>query len=494
MKNLENLHLRNSFIRELDNRFYARLAPTPLKGSHLIAFNPNAAALLDLPAEEAQRGEFLRYFSGEQALPGSEPVATLYAGHQFGHYVPQLGDGRALLLGEVVNQQGQAWELQLKGAGITPFSRRGDGRAVLRSSIREYLCSEAMHGLGIPTTRALCLTGSTEEVYRERIESGAMLLRMAPSHIRFGSFEVFYHRRQFEPLRELADYVLRHHYPQLEPGPEGYLAMFAEVSRRTAELISQWQQVGFAHGVMNTDNMSILGLTLDYGPFGFLDDYDARFICNHSDYEGRYAFNNQPSIALWNLSCLGQALLPLFGEPRAQAAEAANQILDEFQGQYEQHYWQGMATKLGLESLGREDESLIQGLLDAMQQQGSDYTLTLRALSHYDPDDAISHTGLRAQFPGAPFASWLERYRSRLQQEARPLPERRSKMLAANPKYILRNYLAQQAIDAAEQGDYAEIETLHRVLQRPFDEQPEYERYAAPPPEWGKQLEISCSS
>ena len=494
MHTLDNLPFSNSFSRKLDHRFYARLAPTPLEGSHLIAFNPQAAELIELDPQQSTRAEFVRYFSGQQALPGSEPVAMLYAGHQFGHFVPQLGDGRAILLGEVKNSRGERWELQLKGAGITPFSRRGDGRAVLRSSIREYLCSEAMHGLGIPTTRALCLTGSTEEVYREQIESGAMLLRMAPSHVRFGSFEVFYYRRQFNEVRELADYVIRHHYPELSPGSEGYLALFAEVCQRTATLISQWQQVGFAHGVMNTDNMSILGLTMDYGPFGFLDDYDAGYICNHSDPEGRYAFNNQPPIALWNLNCLGQAMLPLFGEDRAEAAVAVNQILEAFQGQYEQHYWQGMARKLGFTRLERGDETLIQNLLDCMQQARSDYTLTLRALSHYDPDDAVSHVGLRAQLPGEAFASWLERYRTRLQQDEQDTATRQQQMLAANPKYILRNYLAQQAIEAAEQGDYSEIETLHRLLQRPFDEQMAFDRYAAPPPEWGKQLEISCSS
>jgi uncharacterized protein YdiU (UPF0061 family) len=494
MKNLDNLHMRNSFTRELDNRFYAHLAPTPLEGSHLIAFNPDAASLIDLDPKEADSEAFLRYFSGQQALPGSEPVAMLYAGHQFGHFVPQLGDGRAILLGEVQNSRGEPWELQLKGAGITPFSRRGDGRAVLRSSIREYLCSEAMHSLGIPTTRALCLTGSTEEVYREQIESGAMLLRMAPSHVRFGSFEVFYYRRQFEQVRQLADYLIAHHYPQFDSSPEGYLALFAEVCERTARLLAQWQQVGFAHGVMNTDNMSVLGLTLDYGPFGFLDDYDPGFICNHSDHEGRYAFDQQPAVSLWNLSCLAQAMLPLFGEPRQEAADRVNAILNTYQGKFEQYYWQGMAEKFGLTTLTAEDQVLIQELLDIMQAQRNDYTLSLRALSHYDPQDAISRVGLRAQFPGEPFATWLERYDARLAQNGRDTPTRRTQMLARNPKYILRNYLAQQVIEQAEQGDYKGIETLHRILQHFFDEQFEYENYAAPPPEWGKQLEISCSS
>ena len=494
MKTLGTLHFTNSFAQKLDNQFYARLSPTPLEGSHLIAFNSEAAALIDLDPAEAQRPEFVQYFSGQQRLPGSDPVAMLYAGHQFGHFVPQLGDGRAILLGEVSNSQGDRWELQLKGAGVTPFSRRGDGRAVLRSSIREYLCSEAMHGLGIPTTRALCLTGSHEEVYREQIENGAMLVRMAPSHIRFGSFEVFYYRRQFEQIHQLADYLIAHHYPQFEPNPDGYLALFAEIGQRTAALLAQWQQVGFAHGVMNTDNMSVLGLTLDYGPFGFLDDYDPGFICNHSDHEGRYAFDQQPPISLWNLSCLAQAMLPLFGEPRQQAADRVNAILNSYQGQFEQYYWQGMAEKFGLATLADGDQVLIQELLDIMQAQRSDYTLSLRALSHYDPEDAISRVGLRAQFPGEAFAAWLARYDARLGQDGRDTPTRRAQMLTRNPKYILRNYLAQQAIEQAEQGDYSGVTTLHQILQRPFDEQPEHDNYAAPPPEWGKQLEISCSS
>ena len=494
MHNLNTLPFSNSFAHELDHRFYARLSPTPLNGSHLVAFNPRAAELLELDPQQAQAPEFVRYFSGQQPLPGSDPIAMLYAGHQFGHFVPQLGDGRALLLGEITNSRGERWELQLKGAGVTPFSRRGDGRAVLRSSIREYLCSEAMHGLGIPTTHALCLTGSSEEVYREQIENGAMLLRMAPSHVRFGSFEVFYYRRQFEEIRELADYVMRHHYPELEPGPEGYQALFAEVCRRTAHLLSQWQQVGFAHGVMNTDNMSILGLTLDYGPFGFLDDYEPGFICNHSDHEGRYAFDRQPMIGLWNLSRLGRALLPLFGEPRTEAAVRANEILDSYQGQYEEHYWQGMTEKLGLSEPQQADKTLIQDFLDILQHEQADYTLSWRALCGYDPKDTVSHTGLCAQHPSRDFAPWLERYRSRLQQEGTPTVVRQQRMRHKNPKYILRNYLAQEVIEQAEQGDYGGIETLHQLLQNPFDEQPAFERYAAPPPEWGKQLEISCSS
>ncbi len=299
MKTLDQLRFDNTYAR-LPGAFHARVQPTPLQDVHLVSVSERAAALLELDPHSIRVNGAVACLSGSAEWPGTEPVAMCYAGHQFGHYVPQLGDGRAMILGEVVNDAGERWELQLKGAGLTPFSRDGDGRAVLRSTIREYLCSEAMHGLGIPTTRALCMFNSAEEVYRERIESGALLVRMAPSHVRFGSFEVFFYRQQYAALKDLADYVIDHDYPQLREQPQPYLALLTEVVERTARLMAQWQLVGFAHGVMNTDNMSILGLTLDYGPFGFLDAYDPGFICNHSDYRGRYAFDQQPSIGLWN--------------------------------------------------------------------------------------------------------------------------------------------------------------------------------------------------
>ena len=308
---LDELVFDNSYAR-LPDAFYAKLNPTPFNSPpYLVHANPAAAALIDLDSEEVKRPEFAGLFGGSMLAPGMDPLAMLYSGHQFGVYVPKLGDGRAILLGEVKNDRGERWDLHLKGAGMTPFSRDGDGRAVLRSTIREYLCCEAMHGLGIPTTRALCIVGSEEKVYREQIETGAMLVRMARSHVRFGTFEIFYYRKQHELLRVLADYVIEQHFPHLREATDTYARLFAEVVEQTAKLIARWQAVGWSHGVMNTDNMSILGLTLDYGPFGFMDDYDAGFICNHSDHNGRYAFNQQPYIGLWNLSCLAQALLPL---------------------------------------------------------------------------------------------------------------------------------------------------------------------------------------
>ncbi|RLJ17063.1 YdiU family protein [bacterium endosymbiont of Escarpia laminata] len=495
MQILEQLRFTNSFAR-LPEAFYARAEPTPLENARLVAFNHSAAQLIDLHPEEADRPEFLRWFSGEEKMPGSEPLAALYSGHQFGHYVSQLGDGRAIMLGEVTNQRGEPWEMQLKGAGLTDFSRSGDGRAVLRSTIREYLCSEAMHGLGIPTTRALCMIGSSEQVYRENIEDGAMLLRLAPSHVRFGSFEVFYYRNQFHRIRELADYVIRFHYPDLESTESPYAGLLERVIKRTAKLIAQWQLVGFAHGVMNTDNMSILGLTLDYGPFGFLDAYDPDYICNHSDHTGRYAFNQQPRIGLWNLSCLAQALLPLLNEndPEA-AAERARELLQIYDPELRLAYARGMRAKLGLRETKPEDAKLAEDLLQIMARQRVDYTRLFRALSGVRANDANSDNQSRDLFMDrAAIDPWLERYRVRLQLESANDDDRSRQMNRVNPKYILRNYLAQQAIKEAEKGDYSEVERLLALLQHPFDEQSEMGQYAAEPPEWASGIALSCSS
>ena len=320
MKTLDTLTFNNR-LAQLSADFYTLVQTQPLSDPYLISYSPAAAAVLDLDPAVFQDPHTTQVFAGNTCLPGMQPLAMLYAGHQFGHYVPQLGDGRAMLLGEVQSAHNQHWEWHLKGAGTTPYSRHADGRAVLRSSIREYLASEAMAGLGIPTTRALCLVGSDSPVYREQPETAATVLRMAPSFVRFGSFEVFFYRQQFHHLKTLADYVIQHDFLSLAAAPQPYLALLHEVIQRTADLFAAWQLVGFAHGVLNTDNMSILGLTLDYGPFGFLDNYDPNFICNHSDQEGRYAFAAQPSIGLWNLRCLAQALLPLLDADQDSAIE-----------------------------------------------------------------------------------------------------------------------------------------------------------------------------
>ena len=493
--NTAGLRFNNSFAR-LPDGFHARVRPRPLKDTHVVSVSPAAAALLDLAPDSLLDQQMVAWLSGQQAWPGSDPVAMCYAGHQFGHYVPQLGDGRALILGEVETRDGGRWELQLKGAGTTPYSRDGDGRAVLRSTIREYLCSEAMNALGIPTTRALAMFGSDEEVYRERIERGALLVRMAPSHVRFGSFEVFFHRQQHDRLRQLADYVIAHDFPQLRERPQPYLALLREVVQRTAALMAQWQLVGFAHGVMNTDNMSILGLTLDYGPFGFLDAYEPGFICNHSDYRGRYAFDQQPSIGLWNLTCLAQAMLPLLDADDGEAsAEQARDALAGYEPALIAAYSAGMRAKLGLRDAHEGDQALSAGLLNLMEANRIDYTKLFRDLAALRVADDSLDAGLRDRFIDRPgFDAWLADYRARLRHESGDDEARAAAMRAVNPRYILRNYLAQQAIERAEQGDYAEIDRLLGLLSRPFDEQPGMQAYAQEPPDWGRALEVSCSS
>ena len=486
---LETLTFDNSYAR-LPEVFYAKVSPTPFSAApFLISANRAAMELLDLDPAEAARPEFAGVFGGSLLIPGMEPLAMLYSGHQFGVYVPQLGDGRAILLGEVTNGRGERWDLHLKGAGMTPFSRDGDGRSVLRSAIREYLCCEAMHGLGIPTTRALCLVGSDDKVYREQIETGATIVRMAPSHVRFGTFEIFYYRKQHEHLQRLADYTIEMHFPELAQAVDKYARFFAEVVQRTAKLIAHWQAVGWSHGVLNTDNMSILGLTLDYGPYGFMDDYDPGFICNHSDYNGRYAFNQQPYIGLWNLSCLAQTLLPFAPKEELKAA------LDGYQTSVDRHYHNHMRAKLGLVEDRAEDEALLQELKSLMVGSRVDYTIFWRELSMFSSDAGAKNERLREHFLNPErFDTWAVQYRERLQSEQSRDEERRIRMDRVNPKYVLRNYLAQGAIEKAQQKDYSEVERLLTLLQQPYTEQPGMNSYAAAPPNWGKHLSVSCSS
>lgn len=489
MRTLEQLLFDNTYAR-LPDSLYAKVTPTPFQHPpYLVHANPAAAELIDLDPDEFRRPECAAVFGGSMLAPGMEPLAMLYSGHQFGVYVPQLGDGRAILLGEIVNERGERWDLHLKGAGLTPFSRDGDGRAVLRSTIREYLCCEAMQGLGIPTTRALCLVGSQDTIYREQIESAGTLVRMAPSHVRFGSFEILYYRKQHDLLRLLADYVIDLHYPHLQGVPEKYARFFAEVVARTARLIAQWQAVGWAHGVMNTDNMSILGLTLDYGPFGFMDDYDAGFICNHSDHNGRYAFNQQPYIGLWNLSCLAQALLPLAEKEALKAA------LDTYTPLFEREYAARMRQKLGLSQEQPEDDELIRDFLGLLQGSHADYTIVFRELGRFRSASTGAGDPLREHFLNpARFDEWAVRYRHRLQREQSHDDERRARMDRVNPCYVLRNYLAQTAIEKARQQDFSEIARLFTLLQNPYREIPGMEAYAAAPPNWGKHIAVSCSS
>lgn len=488
----DQLLFSNSFAA-LPAAFHTRLQPTPVPTPYLVGASANAAALIGLDANALARQEAVDAFSGNTILPGSEPLAAVYSGHQFGVWAGQLGDGRAILLGDVPARD--PWpparlELQLKGAGMTPYSRMGDGRAVLRSSIREYLCSEAMAALGIPTSRALCVTGSDMPVMRETVETAAIVTRMAPSFIRFGSFEHWFYNERNEDLKLLADYVIDRFYPALRDEAQPYRALLSEVTRRTAELMAQWQAVGFMHGVMNTDNMSILGLTIDYGPFGFMEAFDARHICNHSDHQGRYSYQMQPRIGQWNCFALAQALLPLVGE--VEDAQAAVGI---YKPTYDAKFDQLLHAKLGFLDTQPDDDKLFEAMFGLMQNNHVDFTLFFRQLGKLELENPQADEPLRDLFIDRPaFDAWALQYRSRLRQENSRDEDRRGRMHSVNPKYVLRNYLAQGAIEKAQNKDFSELARLLSILEKPFDEQPENEHYADLPPDWASTLEVSCSS
>ncbi|HEY0913923.1 MAG TPA: YdiU family protein [Solimonas sp.] len=491
---LHNLPLDHAYAA-LGGSYHARVHPAPLSDARLLHFNADAAALVGLPPGAAQDPRFLEVMAGNAELPGGDYLASLYAGHQFGQWVPQLGDGRAMLVAAVGSPGGGSWELQLKGAGQTPFSRFADGRAVLRSSIREYLCSEAMHHLGIPTTRALCLVGSAEPVRRETLETAAVVCRMAPSFVRFGHFEVFYYRNQHEQLRPLADHVIQRHFPQLWDRPDRYRAWLTEVCERTARLMAGWQTVGFCHGVMNTDNMSILGLTLDYGPYGFMDGFESGHICNHSDEGGRYAYDQQPRIGHWNISRLVQATLPLLHEDPETAVEIGTAILEAYGPAYGQDVVQRWRAKIGLREHRDGDEQLINRFLTLLDQGRSDFTRSFRHLSRIRAGDTGPAVGVREEILAQEaFDAWAEDYRARLRAEGSADDARAAAMNAVNPKYVLRNHLAQRCIEQAEAGDSGEIDRLMRLLARPYDEQPDAETYAAEPPPEARHISVSCSS
>ncbi|MCG9700828.1 YdiU family protein [Vibrio natriegens] len=475
---------------QLPSAFFTFIEPQPLLNTQWVVWNGDFAQQFGLPpiADET----LLEVFSGQANFDEFRPLAMKYAGHQFGTYNPDLGDGRGLLLAEIQRQDGAWFDIHLKGAGLTPYSRMGDGRAVLRSTIREYLCSEAMQGLGIPTTRALGMMVSDTPVYREKTENGAMLIRMAETHIRFGHFEHFFYTNQLAEQKLLADKVIEWHLPECAQAEKPYAAMFANIVEKTADMIAKWQAFGFAHGVMNTDNMSILGQTFDYGPFGFLDDYDPGYICNHSDYQGRYAFDQQPRVALWNLSALAHALSPLVERTDLEAA------LGQFEVRLSQQFSRLMRSKLGLKNRIDEDSRLFESMFELLNQNKTDYTRFFRTLSNLDkksPQDVID---LFIDREAA--QAWLDLYLARCELEVdelgRPVTteQRCEQMRRANPKYILRNYLAQLAIDKAEEGDFSEVNRLAALLRHPYDSQPEFEEYAKLPPEWGKKMEISCSS
>ncbi|KAI8475947.1 MAG: hypothetical protein J3K34DRAFT_453224 [Monoraphidium minutum] len=528
-RSLEDLAFDNTFVRELPadpeasnslrqvfGALYSRVSPTPAAGEpRLVAYSREVAELLDLDSTECERPEFALLMAGAAPLPGSEPYAQCYGGHQFGQWAGQLGDGRAITLGEaslrgrVVNARGGRWELQLKGAGRTPYSRRADGRAVLRSSLREYVCSEAMAALGVPTTRALSLVTTGDKVMRDmfyngdvKFEPGAVVCRVAPSFVRFGTFQLPVSRGPEETglTRSAADYVIRHHYPEIaaaHEGPSKYLAWLREVSLRTARLAAAWQGVGFVHGVLNTDNMSILGLTIDYGPFGFLDKFDPYWSPNLTDIQSgrRYCYRNQPEMAQWNCAQLANALLAaeLVGK------EEAEEVLREYAEVLLQEYNRRMAAKMGLQSY---DKALAMELLKLMFESEADFTNTFRALASIPASDAAPASdtppgarglpaALAAAIPeeqlteeeAASWHAWLGAWRARLREEGVADEERWAAMKRASPKFVPRQHLLQYAIDAAEGGDFSELEALLEVLAAPYDDQPGADaKYSSPPP------------
>ena len=492
---LHQAKLQHSFFETFKHRgdlHLSQVSPSGLQQPVLVSANRQLANELGLDPDSLDSDEFLQLMAGHIAGEHFNPIALVYSGHQFGVWAGQLGDGRAITLGELpVNAPSNAsakptlWDIQLKGAGTTPYSRFADGRAVLRSSIREYLCSEAMHNLGIATTRALALVDSQTQVYREQVESGATVCRVAQSHIRFGSFEHFHYRNQPEAVKALADYVIQRNFPEWQNNENKYSLMLENCVLKTAKMIAQWQAVGFNHGVMNTDNMSIIGDTIDYGPFGFFDSYDPEHICNHSDTQGRYSFKNQPSVGLWNLNALATALTSLISNSDLVSA------LKQYEPEYLNQYRAIMASKIGLEEYQSDDENLINQLLELLQINKVDYSIFFRSLA----DFSTNNIDIRDQFIDREgFDSWAEKYRERIAQQKLSDQQRKQRMNAVNPKYVLRNYMAQAAIEAAEQGDYSDVNLLLSILQSPYDEHPQAQRYAGLPPDWADQLSVSCSS
>lgn len=503
--------------RQVARACYSRVQPTAVAKPQLVAYSREVAELIGLDEADCVSARFAEVFTGNALLPGMDPVATCYGGHQFGNWAGQLGDGRAINLGEVRNGRGEHWTLQLKGAGPTPYSRSADGLAVLRSSVREFLCSEAMHYLGVPTTRALSLTLTGEQVMRDMFydgnpqpEPGAVVCRVARSFTRFGHFEILAARGELDLLRQFTDHTVAADFPRLHPaerplGPDDYVALFAEVCSATAEMIVGWMRVGFVHGVMNTDNMSILGQTIDYGPYGWLDDFDFGWTPNTTDAAGRrYCYGNQPGIAQWNLAQLARALVALIGD-----SKPLEDLLAGFASEYQARWEAMMADKLGLRAVAEGDADLFARLTDVLQLAETDMTIFFQLLAHVDPQmetDAMVATIRDAYYTPddltedqlAGMGGWLTDYAGRLRHDASTLQQRADTMARANPVYVLRNYLAQLAIDAAEEGDFSKIHELAALLENPYEEQAGKERFSAKRPDWARSRAgcsmLSCSS
>lgn len=498
--------------REVTGAMWSRVQPTPVADPKLVAWSRPLANELGLDDARMQDSETARVLGGNALWSGMDPYAANYGGHQFGNWAGQLGDGRAIALGELTRPDGESAELQLKGAGSTAYSRRADGRAVLRSSIREFLCSEAMHALGVPTTRALSLVLTGDQIVRDMFydgnaapEPGAVVCRVAPSFLRFGSYQLPYSRKEHVLLKTLADFTLKNWFPQFaDQGKDGYAAWLAEVADRTAQMMAHWQAVGFVHGVLNTDNMSILGLTIDYGPYGWTDNYDLGWTPNTTDaQQHRYAFGNQPQIGLWNISRLGEALLPLLDNDESCLEAAATR----YQKSYSEHATKRFSDKLGI-TFEPDDVELIQGVFDWLGKEETDMTVFFRSLAKV-VTEAEAPTAMPAAcheaFYGEPSKAhvaagtdWLQRWWQRTRKESRAPTELATALNQCNPKFVLRNWLSQTAIDAAHKGDYSVLERLQKVMQRPFDEQPEHDELAAKRPEWARHKPgcsaLSCSS
>ena len=479
----------------LPDGFFARVAPTPVTAPRLIKLNRPLAVRLGLDPDLLESPEGAEILAGKRLPDGAEPIAMAYAGHQFGYFVPQLGDGRAILLGEVIDIDGIRRDIQLKGSGPTPFSRRGDGRAALGPVLREYIVSEAMAALGIPTTRSLAVTVTGEHVMRETALPGAVLTRVASSHIRVGTFQYFAARGDTEGVKRLADHAIARHYPQAAEAERPYHTLLEGVITRQAELVARWLQVGFIHGVMNTDNTSISGETIDYGPCAFMDHYDPAAVFSSIDEQGRYAYANQPRIALWNLTRLAECLLPLFSDDKDKAIEQAQSVLAEFPAKFTAAYQSGLRQKIGLFTARDGDEALVQDLLDAMTKNKADFTLTFRGLSAA-AEDAARDQDARTHFADPiAYDEWVARWRQRTGEEPQTPAERAGMMRAVNPAFIPRNHRIEAVIQAAvARDDYAPFEELIAVLAKPYEEQPAFADYANPPEPHQRVLQTFCGT
>lgn len=480
--------LDNSYAR-LPDFLYTRQSPVPVRSPELVICNDPLAGQLGLQADVLRSRDGVEVLAGNRLPEGAEPLAQAYAGHQFGYFT-MLGDGRAILLGEQITPDGRRYDLQLKGSGITPYSRSGDGRAALGPMLREYIISEAMHALGIPTTRSLAVTLTGEPVYRETTLQGAVLTRVAASHLRVGTFQYVAARRNVEELRLLADYTIDRHDPEVRSAEHPYLALLKRVVDRQAALIAKWMLVGFIHGVMNTDNMALSGETIDYGPCAFMDRYDPRTVFSSIDAQGRYAYGHQPPIAAWNLARFAETLLPLIHADEEEAIKLAEATVSTFGERYKDYWLSGMRAKLGLFNEEEEDEQLSEQLLQLMVQYRADYTNTFRALTMNKPLE-----GVEALLASEGFASWYKRWQARLDRQEQPASAVRERMQSSNPAVIPRNHRVEQALDAAvNEGDYSVMEQLLKVLSKPFDDTADHEPFCQLPAPTGRPYRTYCGT